>query len=198
VGVEHLSGVAAGAVAAIREIVRGRFAQDDRAGRSKSRHLERVAPNGVRKKPCPFGAGAGGRQPRHVVDRLGKHRNTIERPAQPAGTGPRVGGPGVRGDGVGKRIDGAPCFPRRSAAIERASRDFGGGPVATPEPRLVIRGRAVERVAADGAEPLDWEGKRDECGELRKGFATAGRHQEERGEGWATGGETESFVDPTQ
>ena len=94
VRVEHLAGVAARAVAAIGEIVGGGLAEDDRTGGAQPRDLERVAPHGIREEPRPLGARAGGREPGHVVDRLGEHRNAVERPAQSAGAQPRVGGAG--------------------------------------------------------------------------------------------------------
>ena len=108
VRVEDLPGVTARAVAAIGEVVGGRLAEDDRAGSAQARDLERVAPNGVREEPRPLGARARGREPGHVVDRLGENRDTVERSSQATVAQACVGGAGVGERGVGQRVDGAP------------------------------------------------------------------------------------------
>jgi hypothetical protein len=181
VGVQHLSGAAAGAVAVVGEVVGGGLPEDDRPGRAEPRHLERVAPHGVGEEPGPLGVGAGSREPLHVVDRLGEDGDPVEGPVQPAGAQTGVGGARLGERRVGERVDRAPPHSLGTAAIERLGGDLGRGPRAATAAGLVVRDGAVERVLP-GWDP-GRKRQDDEGGELGQDFASSRRHVRDRGAG---------------
>ncbi len=174
VRIQHLAGVAAGAVAVVGEVVGGSLPEDDGTRRTESRHLERVAAQRLREKARPIGVGTGSRQPPHVVDRLGEDRDAVERPVHRAGAQAGVGCARlVQGRGR-QDVDRAPSHPLGATAFERPGRDLDGGPLAAPAAGLIVGDGAVERVLV-GPDPAT---KREDGdgGELGQDFASSGRH----------------------
>ena len=114
VRIEHLSGVAARAVAVIGEVVGGGLAEDD-ARRPRGARVTSIASRctAFGKEPRPLGVRPGGRKSGHVVDRFREHGNAVERAARRARAQARVGGARLGERRVGERVDRAPSRRRR-------------------------------------------------------------------------------------
>lgn len=81
VRVAHLPGERAGAVATIRKIVGDRLAEYDGACCAHTGHFDRIASNRQREQSGPLGARRRCGETIHIVDRLGKDRDAVERAA---------------------------------------------------------------------------------------------------------------------
>lgn len=129
--IQRLAGVAAGAVAAVGEIVGGGFEYDGAAG-AEACHLERIPLEALGKWPGPLGARDGGGEAAYVVDGFGERRGAVERCP-------------------GRGVDDAPRRAVRAAALQGEGGDLGGRPVAGFEPFEVMDDRAGEQVRAPTA-----------------------------------------------
>ena len=149
VRIAHLTGVAARAVAAIREVVGGGLPEDDRAGGAHPRDFDRVALHGIRKQPRPLGARPGRRQSVHVVDRFREHRNAVERTAR---AGARVAVASAARASSSAVADSASiachAIAVGAAAFERPRSDFDRRPVSVAKARDVIRDRPVQGISS--------------------------------------------------
>ena len=150
VRIPHLAGERTGAIASVRKIVGDRRAEHDGTCGAQARHLDRVATKRRSEQPRPLGARRRCGKPGHIVDRLRKHRDAVERPAQCAALRTRVGSTRLVERCGGQLVDRVQCAVPRRAPFECAAGDVNGGPISACSPRLVFHDRAGERIG----EPL--------------------------------------------
>jgi hypothetical protein len=134
-----------------------------------SGNLDRIAGNRVRKKASPFRVRAGGRQPLHVINRLGEHRNAVERTAKLAKPCPHIRRASLVERGGGQHIDRVqrpvPC----PGTIQRRLRDFNRGPVTLDAPSLVLDDIPAEGIGEHCRPANEWNG--EQCARLEESFA---------------------------
>ena len=147
IGIAHLAGKRAGAVAVIGEIIRRCLAKHDRARGTHPRNLDRIAGNRVGKKLRPIGARARGGETVHVVDRLGEHWSAIERSTERSAPSSQVGRARLVHSCRGKHVDRVQSAVPGACVVESFPGYLLGAPITARASGLVFDDRAGERIA---------------------------------------------------